>query len=315
MKVCSLVAGIFAVSILSVFAQPATVTVTNFATVTITNYVTVTVTVTNMVTITNIPPAPAASSAVTPAVAAIAAGVPPAPAIKPRIPWQNQLSMGLTMTRGNSDSTVFTAEFQTQRKTPFDEYKIDLKGAYGSQDGVQNVNNYGGTVQWNHLFTERFYGYTRADALRDIIAAVNYRVTVGPGVGYFFMKTTNTTLAAEVGGAFVAQQLGNSQTITNGMGNVVHVESLVGQTFASMRFAERFEHRINDHVRIWQNAEILPQVDKFDNYTVNLEIGVETALSKSFSLKTFLDDTYNSIPAEGKLKNDARIVAALGYKF
>ena len=38
------------------------------------------------------------------------------------------------MTRGNSDSTVFRAEFLTQRKTPFDEYKIDLKGDYGSQD-------------------------------------------------------------------------------------------------------------------------------------------------------------------------------------
>ena len=92
MKVCSLVAGIFAVSILSVFAQPATVTVTNYATVTITNYVTVTVTVTNMVTVTNTPPAPAASSAVTPAVAAIAAGAPPAPTIKPRFLAESNIS-------------------------------------------------------------------------------------------------------------------------------------------------------------------------------------------------------------------------------
>ena len=60
-------------------------------------------------------------------------------------------------------------------------------------------------MQWNHLFTERFYGYTRPDALRDIIAAVNYRVTVGPGVVIFSEEPQTQTLAAEVGGAFLAQ--------------------------------------------------------------------------------------------------------------
>jgi hypothetical protein len=45
------------------------------------------------------------------------------------------------------------------------------------------------------------------------------------------------------------------------------------------------------------------------------EIGVEAALTKSFSLKTFLDDSYLNQPAPGKLKNDAELIAALSYKF
>jgi putative salt-induced outer membrane protein YdiY len=295
-KISLWAAAIFAASLLVSAAQPATVTVTN--------YVTVTVTVTNVVTITNIvPPTPTP-----PAVAAIGAGVPPAPVIIPKYPWQSAVSVGLTMTRGNSDSMLFTANFLTQRKTPFDEYKIELKGAYGNQDDVQTVNNYQGSVQWNHLFTPRFYNYVRAEGVRDIIAGINYRVTVGPGLGYYLMKSTNTTLAAEAGGAFVAQGLADSSTtppVDNG-GN---------ETFATLRFAQRFEHKVNDHARIWENAEIRPQVDNFENYIVSAEIGVETTLSKSFTLKTFLDNEYNNLPAPGKLKNDAKIVAAVGYKF
>lgn len=270
--------------------------------VTVTNYVTVTIT--NVVTVTNIvPPTPAAVST-----AAIAAGVPPAPHAAPiattnaaatKYPWQNATSIGATMTRGNSDTTLFTADYSIQRKTPFDEYKLDLNGAYGDQNSKQTVNNYKASAQWNHLFTPYFYTYGRTDGTRDIIADLDYRATIGPGLGYYLLKDTNTFLAPEIGGGFEAERLDNTGD----------------QTFGTVRLADRFEHKVNEHVRLWQNAEILPQVDAFENYIVNFEAGVEASLSKSFSLKTFLDDNYDDRPAPGKFKNDAKIVAALGYKF
>jgi putative salt-induced outer membrane protein YdiY len=279
-KTCLWTAGILAASLLASTAQPATVTVTNY----------VTVMVTNVVTVTNVVP-PAA-----PVAAAATTAIPAAP---PKNPWQSSVSVGLTLTRGNSDTTLFTADFLTQKKTPFNEYSIGLSGAYGSQNSQDTVNYYKGFAQWNHLFTERFFSYVRTDGLRDIVADVDYRLTIGPGAGYYLVKQTNTTLAVEAGVAFEAQRLDHESD----------------QTFATVRFAERFEHKFSDQVRLWQNVEILPQVDKLDNYVVNFEIGVEAMLSKSFSLKTYLDDNYDNRPATGKMKNDAKLVAALGYKF
>ena len=66
---------------------------------------------------------------------------------------------------------------------------------------------------------------------------------------------------------------------------------------------------------MWQTAEILPQVDRFENYVINFEVGAEAMMTKDFSLKTYLDDSYQNRPAAGKLKNDVKIVAAVGYKF
>ena len=261
--------------------------------VVVTNYVTVTVT--NVVTVTNIVPllqVPAAT-------AAIAAGVPPPPAISPKFPWQSAVSVGLSLTRGNSDTTLFTADYLTQRKTPFDEYKIDLSTTYGEQDSKDTANNYKANGQWNHLFTPRSYTYGRVDGLRDTISEVDYRANIGPGLGYYLWKDTNTTFATEGGGSYEAQRLDDSGD----------------RSFATLRLANRFEHKVNDHVRLWQNAEVLPQVDDFNNYVINFEAGVEASLSKSFSLKTYLDDNYDNDPAPGKLRNDAKIVAALGYKF
>jgi putative salt-induced outer membrane protein YdiY len=58
-------------------------------------------------------------------------------------------------------------------------------------------------------------------------------------------------------------------------------------------------------------------VDKFDNYIINAEIGVEADLTqdKKLSLRAYLQDTYNSIPAPGHKKNDAKLIAAIAYKF
>jgi len=284
-KTCWWAVGVLAAFALNSIAQPAVVTITNYVTVTVTNYVTIT----NIV-----PPAPAM-----PATAAIAAGVPPAPKISPKYPWESAVSVGLTLTRGNSDTMLFTADYLTQRKTPFNEFKLGISGAYGDEDSRETVNNYKTFAQYNHLFTDRFYGYLRTDALRDIIANVDYRATLGPGVGYYLLKSTNTTLATELGTAFEGQKLDDQGD----------------QTYETVRFAERFEHKFNNLARVWQNVEILPQADRFDNYIVNFEIGVEAALAKSFTLKTYLDDNYLSRPAPGKLKNDAKLVTALGYKF
>ena len=262
--------------------------------ITVTNFVTVVIT--NVVTVTNIVSAPpsAATNASIPVVAKSLVGI----SALPKHPWKNSVSAGLSLARGNKNATMVTADFQTQKKTSFDEFHLGLGMAYGEQNSVETVNNYKEFGQWNHLFTPRFFSYLRTDGLRDSIANLSYRLTLGPGVGYYLIKGTNTTLALEVGGAYEFQRLGGAD-----------------QTFMTARLADRFEHKLNDRARLWQSVEILPQVDKLDNYVINFEIGAEAAITKSFSLKTYLDDTYANRPAAGHLKNDAKLVAGVSYKF
>ena len=223
-----------------------------------------------------------------------------APALTSEIkyPWESSVSAGLSLTRGNSHTLLFSAEVLTQKKTPVNEYLLGASGAYGTQDSSDTVNNYKAFGQWNHLFSEKLYSYVRADGLSDQIADLDYRLTVGPGVGYYFIKNTNTFLATEAGANFETQKLGGKE-----------------DTFATVRLAERFEHKFGKGARVWESVEYLPQVDDFGNYVVNFEIGVEAALTKSFSLKTYLDDNYQNRPAPSKEKNDVRLMAAVAYKF
>jgi putative salt-induced outer membrane protein YdiY len=283
-------------------AQTSYLTVTNYVTVTITNVVVITNTVTTVPPAV-VPTTPAAAPATPPAhsppvVANNATNVPALSQPQIKYPWKNSVSAGLTLARGNTDTTLISADYSTTRKTPDNEYNGEASLAYGEQDSKQTADNYKGNFQWNHLFTDRFYAYGRTEALRDYIADIDYRFTLGPGLGYYVIKNKTTSLALGGGVNYEAQSQGGQ-----------------ANTFATLRVADRFEYKLSDSARIWQSFELLPEVDRFDNYLANFEVGAEAALYKSFTLKTVFSDNYDNRPAAAHEKNDVRLVAGVGYKF
>jgi putative salt-induced outer membrane protein YdiY len=138
----------------------------------------------------------------------------------------------------------------------------------------------------------------RIDALYDSIADIDYRFTFSPGAGYYFIKSASASLRAEVGPGYVVQRQAGKE-----------------DDYFTLRIAERYDQKINDRMKLWEAAEYLPQVDRFQNYIINAEIGIETVISKQLRLRTYLQDNFHSEPAAGRKKNDVKVVAAVAYKF
>jgi putative salt-induced outer membrane protein YdiY len=212
--------------------------------------------------------------------------------------WESAVTFGVTLTSGNSDTFLANSTIATHRNNPTNEWSFGADASYGENNAIKSAEILHGFGQYNHLFTERWFGYVRADGLHDGIADVTYRFTLSPGAGYYFIKTKATTLAGEAGPGVVFEKLDGQR-----------------KTYLTPRLAERFEHKMDDHTRIWQNLEFLPQVDKRDNFLVNAELGIEAALTKKLSLRTVVDETYANIPAPGRKNNDVKLISGLAYKF
>lgn len=222
----------------------------------------------------------------------------PAPELPKKPSWETSAALGLTLTRGNSDTLLFTGSLLTAKKWDQNEVNLGADATYGEVNSVKNAESVHGFGQYNRLFTDRAFGYLRFDGLRDSIADVDYRFTLSPGVGYYFIKDKRTTLRAEFGPGVIFEKQGGREN-----------------NYMILRFAERFEHKLNDRAKIWQSFEFLPQIDRWKNYIINAEIGVETSLTEKMSLRTFLQDTYDNEPAAGRKKNDLKLVAGVAYKF
>ena len=217
----------------------------------------------------------------------------------PKSPWESSAALGLTLTRGNSETELFTAKVDAARKKDKEELALGVDIAYGKSSGVKNTESYHAFGQYNHLLSDKAYVYGRLDGLRDEIAGLDYRLTFSPGAGYYFIKNDKTLLSAEAGPGVVYERQEGSDP----------------ETYGTLRLAENFEHKINASVKVWQKAEVQPQLDRWKNFVVNAEVGIEAGLTAKSSLRVYLQDTYDNEPAPGRKANDLKTVAALAYKF
>ena len=229
--------------------------------------------------------------------------------------WETSAAAGLTITRGNSETLLGNLTLNSSRKWPRDEVLLGAGATYGEQTTEQLLEKQDGTKvsrdvketttanaqgfgQYNHLFTDEFYGGVRLAVLHDSIADVEYRVTISPLVGYYVIKNPKTQLAFEAGPSLVLEKQGHDR-----------------DEYIALRFAERFEHKFSDKAKMWQSVEYLPEVEHFHNYIVNFEIGAEASLTEKLSLRGVIQDTYDNDPAPGRKNNDIKLITSLVYKF
>jgi len=236
---------------------------------------------------------------------AIGADVTNAP---PKPHWESVASADMALTRGNSESFLATFSLNSTRKWTDNEVLLGAGAGYGdtttkdattgAKTTTKTQDYLKGFGQWNYLFTERLYAGVRAEGLHDDIADINYRFTLSPLAGYYVIKQTNTFLSGEIGPSFLTQQLGEK------------TDSYVG-----LRLGERFEHKFKTGAKVWETLEWIPQVDKFDNWILNAEAGISAPVTKSLEVRLIAQDSYNNQPAAGRLKNDLKVMAGIGYRF
>ena len=238
--------------------------------------------------------------------AQVSTNAPPVAPPKPKAVWKSSAAAGLTMTSGNSDTTLATASADTDRKTDDNELSLGADAAYGQSkvsgqtETTTTANSLHGFTQYNQLFTERFYAFGRVEGRHDEVADLSYRISLSTGLGYYFVKNTNTDLSAEVGPGYVFQKQGNDTT-----------------SYTSLRVGEKFHQALSDRARLWQSVEWSPQVDQFNNYVINGELGIEADLTKDkkLALRSYVTDSFNNEPAPGRKQNDLTWVTAIAYKF
>jgi putative salt-induced outer membrane protein YdiY len=213
--------------------------------------------------------------------------------------WKRSVALGLSIKGGNSDIVLVTSKFDAQRAWERDEWLFSVDTAYGTTDGSKSAEVGHGSAQYKRLMDSRWYFSAAADLLHDGVADLAYRFTLGPGIGYYFIKSDRTKLSAEVGPSYVRKKLDGQNA----------------EDFIALRLGERWEHQLNETAKVWQSLDITPQISDFENYQAVFEVGIETAVTKSMNLRVVGQDRYDNKPAAGLKRNDTSLVAALAYNF
>ncbi len=236
-------------------------------------------------------------------------------AAAPKDGWTTALNAGLTMTDGNSEtmaanvglttegvkdglgSVIAGADFNYGESTVSSTATDPATGeSVVTETEETTVENAKAFVNVKKTLSAKTFAYLDGSVLYDDVALIDYRATLGPGLGFYLVKNDKRQLSLEAGPSYVWEKV-------DGASN----------DYLALRFAERYSCQATKTAKLVQSLEYLPEAEDFDNYLLTAEVGVEAAMNDHLSLRIVLQDKYDSTPAPGAERNDLSLIAGLGF--
>jgi putative salt-induced outer membrane protein YdiY len=214
---------------------------------------------------------------------------------------ETALNAGLTLTDGNSETLAANAGLVTEgQKKDLGSVLAGIEANYGEStvDDVKDttVNNVKAYANGKKTLCERAFGSLDAAFLYDDIALIDYRATVGPGLGAYLVKNDKRELTVEAGPAYLWEKVDGAS-----------------DDYFTLWFGERYTCQATKTAKVWEAVKYTPEASDFGNYLLAAEVGVEAAMSERLSLRVVLQDSYDSTPAAETERNDLSLIAGLGF--
>lgn len=206
--------------------------------------------------------------------------------------WHDEAELSFVDTGGNTDVTTLSAKntltFPIVERT---KGTWKLGALYGKSAGTKTAESYFTEIRVDHAYTERLYSFGYGGWFRDRFAGIDQRIYLGAGGGYKYYTGPKHFLLGEAGLTYTTEEY------TDNTDN----EFLGGRLFG------KYEYRFNEKNRFTQSLEWLLDFREFDNWNLNSETAVISALSDWLSLKAGYLIKYDNEPV-GSLKKADRIL-------
>jgi len=117
--------------------------------------------------------------------------------------WSMKASLGSTVRAGNTNQTDLNVALKIRREATRSRIDFDYNGNYSEVDSAQTVNNTRLGANWNIIITRGFFvspllGEIYADEFQNI----DFRGTIGAGLGAFVVRNSTLEWSLSLGGAY-----------------------------------------------------------------------------------------------------------------
>ncbi len=110
------------------------------------------------------------------------------------------LELSYVETSGNTNTTTFSSKLEGS--TAFnDKDSIKVKGSilYSENEKNTSANKYNLELDYNHMINEKLYSYMGINYIKDELSDYDYRLDIGPGLGYKILEDEIQTVDIQGG--------------------------------------------------------------------------------------------------------------------
>jgi len=247
------------------------------------------------------PPGGAGSDPQAEAAPTAKADAEPQSVAEPAVQWKRSVSLGLSGTEGNAESSSGRLGLEAKRSSAAMETAFAAGYMYATSEGARTKNRAEVGVRNDWRFGESRWGlFAQGKAEYDEFQDWSLRVSGALGPSYQLIASDATSLRGRAG-------LGLSREF-GGESNSVTPEAIFGLDF---------EHKFSERTALTAGVEWLPSLSEVPQFRAGGHVGIKTVLDRAagMSLHAGVSDRYDSRPGAGVGRNDFEYFVTLGWDF
>lgn len=224
--------------------------------------------------------------------------------------WTGNVSLGINIRAGNSDTIDTTLMANLKRRTTRSRLNADYVGNFSQAGDIETANNQrlNATIDW--LFTTRFFWRTLGgEYYRDPFSNIAHQYSLGSALGYDLFNSSNTEWEIAFGGGYQNQQFVSVAATEAGSADSPF-----------FLFSTKFDQELTDDIDLLIDYNLRVLNEDSGTLTQHGRAKLSTEFIGDLDIDiSFIFDRIETpqTAADGSTpeQNDYQLVFSLGYKF
>ena len=217
--------------------------------------------------------------------------------------WSGTLDAGLSLTRGNAETSTFSLGMNAVRATARDRFSVYASSlrASNSTTGVtlQTANAVRGGLRYDLDLSDGVFAFGLTDLEFDEFQQLDLRLTVGGGLGWH-TRRTDRFLFDVFGGASL---------------NNEHFSTGLDRNSGEMLVGEELNYKLSERLTLGQKSTLFPNLSESGEYRLNFDLSALTSISSWLGWHVTVSDRFLSNPVLGAESNDVLLTTGVQIKF
>ena len=231
---------------------------------------------------------------------------PPRPPSSPMASSATRSAPGRATPRATPAPPASTSAATGVRATEDTKWRFGGKALWTRSDGSTTAENILLGTQYDKDFDPRWFGFGKAEALRDKFANISSRLSLYGGVGRHLVKSDTTTFDVSAGLGYTEDRYVNPAVVDGSL------RTRFGR--AELLLAEESTHQLTATTSVRQKFSLFPALRSGGGYRGVFDSGLAVSMTPTLSLTMGLSYRYDSDPGAGLKKGDTLFVTGVSIK-
>jgi putative salt-induced outer membrane protein len=217
--------------------------------------------------------------------------------------WSTHVEMSYVSTNGNTDTQTFSVKLESKLEKDINRYFVKFSGLYAKSNDQETASQWLLNGRWEKILTKKMFAFVDATYLADKFSGYDYRLSIGPGIGYDFVKSAKHDLK----GLF---------SVLYYYDNYIEGSPDSSDSYVAGKGEINYRWLIRENLKFKEDANFIISFNDTDKYFLNSETGIETKINSNISLGVSYRIAYqNQLPSPDVKHTDTTFLTSLIIDF